>query len=286
LIQTSKKSGSSEAAWWAVLGTALLLIAGLLLARDDSGEHHFRTIFTRILDGRTYVERVDDTGVARLEPTQSLWHSGVAVTARVVLTAMALSLLLGIIFGAAQCQAIAWIRFLGTFYVEIVRGVPIYVMLLFVYFGVNALLRDRAPEGMLMSPFIAAVLALGVSYGAYMAEVVRAGILAIPHEEIEAARLEASPVQVLRFVVLPQAMRIILPAIANECIALLKDSALVGAITLVDLTRRADIYARSTFQYFQAFAALALVYLVLTLLLSRVQRWLEFKYGDARAHKY
>ncbi len=285
MIETSKKSGSSEVAWWAVLATALLLVTGLFFTKDADGDYLFRIIFDRILDGRALVEVIAPDGSVSLQPTKSIWRTGLAVTVQVVLVATCISLVLGVFFGAIQCGPSATLRFCGTFYVEFVRGIPIYVMLLFVYFGVNALLTRNA-GGFSLTPFVAAVLALGVSYGAYMAEVVRAGILAIPHEEIEAAKLEATPVQVYRFVVLPQALRIILPAIANECIALLKDSALVGAITLVDITRRADIFARSNFLYFESFSALALVYLILTLVLSRFQRVLESRYGDARAHKY
>jgi polar amino acid transport system permease protein len=225
---------------------------------DQTGANPFRVGLVRILDGR--------------QGDGAPWHQMAIVnTALLLLACMAVSLLIGILVASLQLTRWRVLQFIGRVFVEAVRGIPIYVMLLFVYFGVRSLLRDTVT----ITPFMAAVASLGVCYGAYMAEVVRAGILAIPPEEIEAASLEGRPHQVLAYVVLPQALRTILPALANECIALLKDSAVVGVITVVDITRTAHIHAGSTFRYFETFSALALIYLLLSLVLSRVQRSLE-----------
>lgn len=242
------------------------------------GENPFPAILRRILDGR---------GI-----DQSFLRIAFFTTLAVVFTAQVVSLLIGVIVAISQLSSWRVLRVAGTMYVETLRGLPIYVMLLFVYFGVRTLLRDvpfpfamegfttdREPFKVSLSPFVSAVIALGVCYGAYMGEVIRAGILAIPAEEIEAASLEAGRFAVLAHIILPQAFRIVQPAVANECIALLKDSSLVGAVTLIDITRSADIHARSTFRYFETFSALALVYLLLSLILSRVQRELEKRFG-------
>lgn len=271
MISTSRRSGSSEAAWWAVLILAILTLAalwlGLVPGGFGDGPNPYRRIFQRILDGRSVTQRIDRVAIAT---------SGL-----VVLASLLLSLLLGIVVGSLQVVRSRFFRFLGAFYVEAIRGIPIYVMLLFVYFGMRNVISDYVS----LTPFFCAVLALGVAYGAYMSEVVRAGIMSIPSEEIEAASLEGSPIQVFGYIVLPQALRTILPALANESIALLKDSALVGLITVVDITRAAEIHAGSTFQYLETYAVLAMIYLVLSLLLSRVQRTLERQYGGARAFK-
>lgn len=218
----------------------------------------------------------------RPEAGETILDSPLFRTISVVLAAQAVSFVIGVVVGALQLSRVWILRFIGAFYVEAIRGIPIYVMLLFVYFGV----RGATGTQDLLTPFKSAVIALGVCYGAYMAEVVRAGFLAIPVEEIEAASLEASSIKVLFYIILPQALRTILPALANECIALLKDSAIVGVITLVDITRAAQMHAGANFRYLEAFTALALFYLVLSLLLSRIQRMLEFYYGDAKAHRH
>lgn len=268
MISTSKKSGSSEAAWWGVLVCSLIGLAWLYFVGTGT-DNSYPTIFRRILWQQP-------------EGSETVLGSALATTAAVVIAAQVLSFFIGIIIGALQLSRVWALRFIGAVYVETVRGIPIYVMLLFVYFGVRAATGTND----LLTPFRSAVIALGVCYGAYMAEVVRAGFLAIPVEEIEAAALEARSFQVLLYIILPQALRTILPALANECIALLKDSAIVGVVTLVDITRAAGMYSGSTFEYFEAYLALALIYLALSLVLSRIQRLLEHYFGDAKAHRH
>ena len=257
IVKARRSSTSSEVAWWAVLATVLLAIGVLFFYRNEAGELPYRAIFGRIIDGRS-----------QSQP----WHQmAILQTGAVVVASVILSLGLGLVIALMQLTNSVVLRFLGRYYIELIRGIPIYVMLLFVYFGVRMLLKDAVP----LTAFQCAFLALGASYAAYMAEVIRAGIQAIPPEEIEAASLEGNRVQVLFHVVLPQALRLILPALANECIALTKDSALVGAVTILDITRSAQLYATTTFQYFETFSALALIYLLLSLILSRAQRSLE-----------
>ncbi len=251
----------------ALLGSIAAIVALYFFGGGDSSldpprPNPFPLIFSRILDGRS--------------AQQGITVLAIVTTAIVVLSALAVAFAIGLVVGGMRLLPNPIPRFLGALYVETIRGIPIFVMLLFVYFGVRTALKDIVP----LSPFASAVLALGVCYGAYMAEIVRAGLLSIPQEEMEAASLEATRFQVLRYVVVPQALRTILPALANECIALLKDSSIIGVVTLVDITRAAQIHASSSFRLFETFSALALVYLVLSLILSRVQRTLEKVYGS------
>lgn len=268
LTKNSKQSGSSEAAWWAVLiasSAAILYMLFLFSPGPDSDldGNPYPTIFRQIMDGRS--------------GSQDWTRMAIVTTVSVVLTAQLVSILIGLVIGGLGLIPTRPTKFLATVYVEAIRGVPLYVMLLFVYFALSRIVEESLPVrwGIRIGPFASAVFALGICYGAYMAEVVRSGIESIPHEEVEAGSLEAGTLVVYWYIILPQALRKILPAIANECIALLKDSAIIGVITLNDITRSTQVYAGSTFRFFEAYAMLGLIYLVLSLLLSRVQRWLE-----------
>ena len=131
----------------------------------------------------------------------------------------------------------------------------------------------------------AAVIAVSVCYGAYMGEVFRAGILAIPKGQTEAARsLGFNSFQTMFYVVLPQAWRTILPPVGNECIAMLKDTALVSVIGMPDMMQRARSFASQSYAYFEAYTVVALVYLIITLLLSKIVSVIEARlnYYDRR----
>jgi polar amino acid transport system permease protein len=172
---------------------------------------------------------------------------GLGVTGRVVLIATICAVLWGVIIGVGRSARLALPNLLASMYVEIVRGVPLLVILFMIYYGLNQFL----PRGAKLSPIVAAIAGLTICYGAFIGEAVRAGIQAIPHEELEAASLEADRWSVLRYVTLPRAIRIMLPAVANECIALLKDSSLISILAISELTRTGQEYATSKFLYFE-----------------------------------
>jgi polar amino acid transport system permease protein len=165
------------------------------------------------------------------------------------------------------------------------------VQLLFIWFALpqafdrigKALLNISPPIGrwfidLSFSPSVAAVMGLTICYGAYMSEIYRAGIESIPKGQMEAARsLGMSYFQAMRYIILPQAVRVILPPIGNEFIALLKDSALVSVLAVSDLTRRGREYMARTFESLETWAVVALVYLVLTLFLARIVAIIERK---------
>lgn len=188
---------------------------------------------------------------------------GVLVTFEVTLLSISLALVIGLLTGIGQISRIILVNRLATVYVEVIRGIPLLVQLFYIYFALGKVLR--------LQGIPAAVIAMAVCYGAYMGEIFRAGIQAIPKGQMEAAlALGMSRTQALWRVILPQTIRIILPPIGNEFIALLKDSSLVSILAIADLLRRGREYASTTFRYFESYTMVALVYLVLTLFLSRL----------------
>ncbi len=182
--------------------------------------------------------------------------------------AYVIALLLGLTFGIARLSPSRWIRWLAGAYVNVLRGVPLLVLIFFFYFGLGKIVNlDR---------FVAGVLAVGVCYGAYLAEIIRSGIQAIDYGQHEAAMsLGMTRWQTLRHIILPQSVRIVVPPAANEFIACLKDSSLVSIIGLRELTRAGREYANQYFLDFQTWLMVGLIYLIMTLTLTRVVRWLE-----------
>src|SRR5215212_11737780 len=183
---------------------------------------------------------------------------------------MLLSLALGTLVAGMRTSGVAPLRWLAVGYVDFFRNTPLLIQLYFYFFGLTRL-------GVQLSAFQAGVAALGIYTGAYVAEVVRAGILSVDRGQPEAARaLGLSSFQTLRFVVLPQAVRTVLPPLGNLGIALIKNSALVGSIALADLLHVADLIQSRTFRTFEVFTAVILFYLSLTLplawLVSRLER--------------
>lgn len=174
-------------------------------------------------------------------------------------------------------------------YVEVIRGIPLLVQLLFIWFAlpqifekIGNLLMPYWPNAgqwfidLKLQPFSAAVLGITICYGAYMSEIFRAGIQSIHHGQMEAARsLGMTYVQAMRYVILPQAVRVILPPVGNEFVTLLKDSSLVSVLAVADLTRRGREYMSRTFLSFETWTMVALIYLVLTLTFTRLTSALE-----------
>ncbi|MFK4763424.1 amino acid ABC transporter permease [Desulfobaculum sp. SPO524] len=191
---------------------------------------------------------------------------GVLVTFQVTILSILLSLVIGLITGLGRLSRNRVFNLIASTYVEVVRGIPLLVQLFYIYYALGRLsIFSNLP------PLAAAVLAMGICYGAYMGEVFRAGIEAIDKGQAEAARsLGFDRRQTMFMVILPQAWRTILPPVGNEFIALLKDSSLVSILAVADLLRRGREFASESFFYFEAYTMVALVYLVITLLLSKV----------------
>ena len=167
---------------------------------------------------------------------------------------------------------------ISTLYVEVVRGVPMLVIILYMGFAVTPALRNTTDGQLDLRGLPAAIIALSFGYGAYLSEVYRAGIESIPGGQMEAARsLGMSYFQAMRHIILPQAIRVVLPPLGNDFIAMLKDSSLISVIALPEVLQSGRLWISRNFRAFEGFNSVALVYLVMTLLLSLMVRFIERK---------
>jgi ABC-type amino acid transport system permease subunit len=167
---------------------------------------------------------------------------------------------------------------ISTLYVEVVRGVPMLVIILYMGFAITPSLRNATDGQVDLRGLPAAIIALSFGYGAYLSEVYRAGIESIPHGQTEAARsLGMSYFQAMRHIILPQAIRVVLPPLGNDFIAMLKDSSLISVIALPEVLQSGRLWISRNFRAFEGFNSVALVYLVMTLLLSLLVRFIERK---------
>lgn len=192
-------------------------------------------------------------------------------------------LLLSFGFGLGLLGLAAWqsrqhpLAIFAELYVDLIRGIPMLVVVLFIGFVVPGAIRDLTGGRIsIRNDLMRGVLAIAIGYAAYMAEIFRAGIEAIPRGQIEAARsLGLSGWETARFVVLPQAVRIVLPPLGNEFIAMLKDTALLSVIGVGDVTQKAREFGAATLNLFPPYNSAAIVYIALTLSASSLLRWLE-----------
>lgn len=211
---------------------------------------------------------------------------GIVTTLWVTAVAFSLATLIGLVVALARTSANRALRELATFYTEIIRGIPILVFLFYVAFvGAPALVHamNWLVEPLGWSVTIRqfdfawrAILALTICYSAFIAEIFRAGIDAVPQGQIEAARaLGLSRWRCFRLVTLPQALRTILPPLGNDFVSMIKDSALVSALGVQDITQLGKVYSSSSFLFFETYNVVALLYLAMTISLSLVVRLLE-----------
>ncbi|ADO70688.1 ABC transporter substrate-binding protein/permease [Stigmatella aurantiaca] len=199
-----------------------------------------------------------------------MFFQAAGVTLLVSVGAMALAVPLGLLLALVRLYGPRWLSRLATAYVELLRGTPVLLQLYVLYFGLAGVLR--------LDAFSAAILGLGLNYAAYEAEVYRAGVLAVPRGQMEAAlALGMTTPLALRRVVVPQAFRVALPGVTNDFIALLKDSSLVSVISVVELTKRMTIVSVDVRSWLLPGALCAALYLAMSYPLSRLARWLEAK---------
>jgi polar amino acid transport system permease protein len=241
--------------------------------------------------------------------------AGIRVTVTVTIFAYLLAITIGLFVGLGRVSKNIVANNFASLYVEVVRGIPMLVLLMYIAFvgvpllinGINSLgeiLVLQGVEGMgtwmaelnsrtkaclpftggqenglcfeLFNNTVRVIIGLGVAYGAFSAEIWRAGIESIEKGQMEAARsLGMSYIQAMRYVILPQAVRRVLPALGNDFVAMVKDSSLVSVLGVQDITQLARLYAASTFLFFQTYSILAFIYLVITIMLTRVVRWIE-----------
>lgn len=193
-------------------------------------------------------------------------------TILITISSFALALTLGMLLGIMRLSKNRFISGFAKVYINTIRGVPLLVQIFFIYFGIGSFFNlDR---------FTAGVLAVGICYSAYLAEIFRSGIEAISDAQHEAAMsLGMTRFQTLRHVIIPQSWRIVIPPVANEFIASLKDSSLVSIIGMRELTRAGREYYSQYFVDFQTWLMVGIIYLIMTLTLSRVVKYLEKAYA-------
>jgi polar amino acid transport system permease protein len=215
---------------------------------------------------------------------------GILTTLQVTLTAYAIAVTIGLLTGLGRVSKNPIIYNIATLYVQVMRGVPILVTILYTAFvvtpwaitAINGLGEGLAELGVLPTEnwlaalqirsvdfLIRGIIALAISYGAFSAEIFRAGIESIGRGQMEAARsLGMSYVQAMRYIILPQAVRRVLPPLGNDFIAMLKESSLVSALGVRDITQLGKLYASSSFRYLETYTAVAFLYLTMTIVLS------------------
>ena len=200
-----------------------------------------------------------------------LFFWGAARTMQISLLSMLLAVSAGLLIALMHLYLPQPFRVLSILYVELIRGTPLLIQLFFIFYALPTV-------GIKLSPLVAAVLGLGLNYAAYESENYRAGILSVPKGQMEAAQaLGMTHWQALRYVILPQSFRLVLPPVTNDFISLLKDSSLVSVITMVELTKVYTQTSAATFDYFGTGLIVAALYLLLGLPFVRFARWIERK---------
>lgn len=230
---------------------------------------------------------------------------GIGITITTTLYAYSIALVIGLVAGLGRISRNVVLRNISTLYVELVRGIPILVLIFYIalvavpdslgIFKTLGAWLTSIGLGFLGQPLAAinndsislnlrAIIALSVTYGAFLAEIFRAGIQSIGKGQMEAARsLGMSYGQAMRYVILPQAIRNVLPALGNDFVAMVKDSSLVSVLAVRDITQVARLYAGRTFRFREAYTILAILYLGMTLILSIFVRVLERRlHGNSR----
>ncbi len=202
---------------------------------------------------------------------------GISITVQTTLYAYAIAIIIGLIMGLGRVSRNLVFRNIARFYVEVVRGIPMLVLIFYIAFvAVVDFAGFIGVDGRDVPMNVRAIIALAITYGAFSAEIFRAGIQSIGIGQMEAARsLGMSYGQAMRYIILPQAIRNVLPALGNDFIAMLKDSSLVSVLAVRDITQVARLHAGSTFRFRESYTILAVLYLSMTLVLSAAVQWLE-----------
>ncbi len=194
---------------------------------------------------------------------------GASLTIMVSLLSFALAAVVGLLVGIARISRLLPLRILATPYVQFIRGTPLLLQLFFIYYVLPY-------GGLVLTPFTSGVIGLTVNYSAYMAEVFRGGILAIPKGQWEAGLSTGmSRRLLLRRIILPQALRIVVPAVGNFFVSIFKDSALVSVITMKDLMFSGEILAAATFKHFEIFAMVATIYFLISYPTAKFVEYVE-----------
>lgn len=197
---------------------------------------------------------------------------GIGVTLQIVVGAVIIGLTLGILLALCKIGNIKLLRWFANFYTSIFRGTPLVLQLMIIYYAMPQMI------GLNIEPMPAAIIAFGLNSGAYVSEIIRAGINSVDHGQTEAAKALGIPYgKMMTAIILPQAMKNILPALMNEFITLNKESAVVTVIGALDIMRRAYVVGGATFTYLEPLLFAGLIYYIMTLVLSYLGKKLEWR---------
>lgn len=199
--------------------------------------------------------------------------AGAGITIQITAMSVGCGFIIGMFASLARLSRFKIVRIIVKCYVELFRGTPLLVQIFMIYFALPKLLHQP------INPYIAAVTACSINSGAYVSEIFRAGIQSIDKGQMEAGRsLGLTWAQTMRYIVMPQAFKAIIPPLGNEFIAMMKDTSLVSVIGFEELTRRGQLIIARTYGSFEIWSAVALIYLVMTLSISQLVAYLERRY--------
>lgn len=246
---------AKEFPWWLV---AMLLIIAVM-------------VFAIIFD-ENYKEAFD-----AILPVPFSWTEGIMMTFYLTFGAFVVAMVLGLVIGLARISKNGWLRNIAATYIEFVRGIPMLVFIFVVAFVLVPDFADLINQPSRAFPqAVRGGIALSLFYAAFIAEVFRAGIQSVQREQTETGRaLGLRDRQIMRLIVLPQAVRNMLPALGNDLISLMKDTSLVSVLAVREVTQMARLYAGGSFRFRESYFILVVIYVVLTLTLSLLLRWYE-----------
>ena len=242
-----------------------------------SGE--FQKILDKYLatDSTSESSTVDETTIwGLLKNNYKQLLSGLGITLSLALISFAIAIVIGIIFGMFSVSPYKSLRLISEIFVDVIRGIPLMILAAFIFWGVPNFIESLTGQQSPINDFVAGTIALSLNSAAYIAEIVRGGIKAVPIGQMEASRsLGISYSKTMRKIVLPQATKLMLPNFVNQFVIALKDTTIVSAIGLVELFQTGKIIIARNYQSFKMYAILALFYLVIITLLTRLAKRLE-----------
>ena len=199
---------------------------------------------------------------------------GALMTIKITAVAVSCGFIIGLIVSLARMSNFVIVRLIAKCYVHVIRGTPMLVQIFMIYFALPQIIGTR------IDPYIAACAACSINSGAYVSEIFRAGIQSIDKGQMEAGRsLGLTWGQTMRYIIMPQAFKAIIPPLGNEFIAMLKDSSLVSVIGFEELTRRGQLIIAKTYASFEIWGTVAVIYLIMTVTISQLVGYLERKYS-------
>lgn len=209
-----------------------------------------------------------------------IWNSlplllaGASVTIEITAIAVGLGFIFGLITSVCRLSGVKILQVIAVCYVNIIRGTPMLVQIFLIYFALPMVIGER------INPFVAAVAACSINSGAYVSEIFRAGIQSVDKGQMEAGRsLGLSWMQTMRYVILPQAFKHVIPPLGNEFISMTKETSLVSVIGFEELTRRGQLIIAKTYGSFEIWLTVAAIYLVMTLTIARLVSYLERRFA-------